>query len=261
MSTITSTVASKDGTTLEYDRSGSGPAVVLLYVGPFTRTANAGLAALLADQFTVYSYDRRGRGGSGGNVQDGPDREFEDLHAVLSEAGGSAHVYGSSAAGIIGLQAAARGLPITRLVAWEPPYSVVPGGPRPPADWGAQVARLVAEDRRGDAVAYWMTSVTRIPEQMVAGMRQAPFWPAVEAEAHGLIADYALVGDLTFDEAMLRSVPVPTLVLDGGSGSPLAPSAAKVAATVPGAVHQTLEGQPHNVADEAMHPALIAFFR
>jgi pimeloyl-ACP methyl ester carboxylesterase len=256
-----SNVVSKDGTTLEYDRFGSGPAVVLLYVGPFTRVANSGLAALLADHFTVYSYDRRGRGGSGGSVQDGPDREFEDLHAILSEAGGSACVYGSSGGGIMGLQAAARGLPITRLAVWEPPYSVVPGAPRPPADWGKQVAALVGEDRRGDAVAYWMTSVTGMPEQMVAGMRQAPFWPAIEAEAHGLIADHALVGDVTFDEVMLRSVPVPTLVLDGGSSSPLAPSAAKVAATVPGAVHQSLEGQPHNVADEAMAPALIAFYQ
>jgi hypothetical protein len=106
-----------------------------------------------------------------------------------------------------------------------------------------------------------MTAVTGMPEEMVSGMRQAPFWPAVEAEAHGLIADYAMVGDPTFDETMLRSVPVPTLVLDGGGGSPLAPSAAKVAAAIPGAVHQSLDGQPHNVADEAMAPALIAFFQ
>jgi pimeloyl-ACP methyl ester carboxylesterase len=255
------TVTSKDGTTLEYDRSGSGPAVVLLYVGPFTRVANAGLAALLAEHHTVYSYDRRGRGGSGGSVHDGPDREFEDLHAILEQAGGSAFVYGSSGGGIMGLQAAARGLRITRLAAWEPPYAVVPGAPRPPADWGHHVATLVGQDRRGDAVAYWMTSVTGMPEQMVAGMRQAPFWPAVEAEAHGLIADYALVGDLTFDAAMLASVRVPTLVLDGGTRSPFGPSAAEVAATVPGAVHQSLDGQPHNVADEAMAAALIAFFK
>lgn len=260
MPSVTSTVTSKDGTTLEYDRSGSGPAVVLLYVGPFTRAANSGLAALLAEHFTVYSYDRRGRGGSGGSVQDGPDREFEDLDAILSEAGGSACLYGSSGGAIMGLQAAARGLPITRLAAWEPPYTVE-GARRPPADWGKRVADLVAQDRRGDAVAYWMTAVTGIPEEMVSGMRQAPFWAAVEAEAHGLIADYAMVGDLTFDEAMLRSVPVPTLVLDGGDSSPLAPSAAKVAATVPGAVHQSLDGQPHNVADEAIAPALIAFFQ
>lgn len=248
-------VTSADGTRIAFDEVGDGPAVVLLHIGPSTRASNAGLAALLADRFTVYCYDRRGRGESSGSVHDGPDREFEDLAAVLEVAGGSGCVYGSSGGAMIALEAAARGLPITRLALWEPPYDMPV-----PADWGQQVADRIAAGRRGDAVAYWMTHVTGIPADVVAGMRPAPFWPPLEAEAHGLIADAAIVGDLSFPKARLATITTPTLVMDGGAGSFVAGGAALVAATVPGAVHQALDGQPHNVADTAIAPALANHF-
>ena len=252
-------LTSTDGTNIAYEQTGDGPAVVLIHVGPFTQALNAGLAGLLAGQFTVYTYDRRGRGASGGTVTDGPDREFDDLRAVIDHAGGHAHVYGSSGAGIIALQAAGRGLPISRLAVWEPPYAVA--RPNPPADWGLQVAALIEAGRRGDAVAYWMTTILGMPEQIIAGMRQAPFWAGMEAEAHGLVADYALVGDLTFPPAeQLRAIKVPALVLDGGTASPLAPAAVQVAHSIPGARQQSLDGQPHNVDDAVMAAALTKFF-
>ena len=252
-------LTSADRTSIAYEQTGSGPAVVLVHVGPFTQALNAGLAGLLADRFTVYTYDRRGRGASGGAVTDGPDREFDDLRAVIDHAGGHAHVYGSSGAGIIALQAASRGLPISRLAVWEPPYAVAT--PNPPADWGSQIASLIEAGRRGDAVAYWMTTILGMPEPAVAGMRDAPFWAGMEAEAHGLVADHALVGDLSFPPAgQLRAIEVPTLVLDGGPASPLAASAVEVARCVPGACHRSLNGQPHNVDDAVMAAALTEFF-
>src|SRR5207248_402732 len=172
-------LTSSDRTNIAYEQTGDGPAVVLIHVGPFTQALNAGLAGLLAGQFTVYTYDRRGRGGSGGTVTDGPDREFDDLRAVIDN----------------------------------------------------------------------------------AGMRQAPFWAGMEAEAHGLVADYALVGDLTFPPAeQLRAIKVPALVLDGGTASPLAPAAVQVAHSIPGARQQSLDGQPHNVDDAVMAAALTKFF-
>jgi pimeloyl-ACP methyl ester carboxylesterase len=252
-------LTSPDRTSIAYERTGHGPAVVLIHVGPFTQALNADLAGLLADRFTVYTYDRRGRGASGGTVTDGPDREFDDLRAVIDQAGGHARLYGSSGAGIIALQAASRGLPVSRLAVWEPPYAVAT--PNPPADWGQQTVSLVEAGRRGDAVAYWMTTIPGMPEPFVAGMRDAPFWAGMEAEAHGLVADHALVGDLTFPPAgQLRAIGIPTLVLDGGPSSPLAASAVQVARGIPGAHHQSLDGQPHNVDDAVMAAALTEFF-
>ncbi len=252
-------LTSSDRTSIAYEQTGHGPAVVLIHVGPFTQALNAGLAGLLAGRFTVYTYDRRGRGASGGTITDGPDREFDDLRAVIDQAGGHAHVYGSSGAGIIALQAASRRLPISRLAVWEPPYAVAT--PNPPADWGPQIASLIAAGRRGDGVAYWMTTILGMPEPVVAGMRDAPFWAGMEAEAHGLVADHALVGDLTFPPAgQLKAIEVPTLILDGGQASPLTPAAVQVARAIPGARHQSLDGQPHNVDDAAMAAALTEFF-
>jgi pimeloyl-ACP methyl ester carboxylesterase len=106
-----------------------------------------------------------------------------------------------------------------------------------------------------------MTSILGMPEPVVAGMRDAPFWAGMEAEAHGLVADHALVGDLTFPPAgQLKAIEVPTLILDGGQASPLAPAAAQVARGISGARHQSLDGQPHNVDDAAMAAALTEFF-
>jgi pimeloyl-ACP methyl ester carboxylesterase len=130
-------LTSPDRTRIAYEQTGHGPAVVLIHVGPFTQSLNAGLAGRLADQFTVYTYDRRGRGGSGGTVTDGPDREFEDLRAVIDHAGGHAHIYGSSGAGIIALQAASRGVPISRLAVWEPPTPSRHPTLRPTGDRGS----------------------------------------------------------------------------------------------------------------------------
>lgn len=258
----TATITSADGTQITYDQSGQGPAVVMLQVGPFTRSLNAGLASLLADQFTVYTYDRRGHGDSGGSVEDGPGREFEDLAAILKQAGGHAHLYGSSGAGIMGLQAAVRGLPIDRLAVWEPPYYTDPTMPRPPADWGQQTARMVADGQRGDAIAFWLISVVGLPADMVTGMRQAPFWASQEAGAHHLVADHAMIGDQELPTDELNTIGVATLVLDGGTAAypPMSTAAPRVAAAIPGAEHRHLDGQPHNVDDAAMAEALRDFF-
>src|SRR5262249_50394911 len=136
-------VVSSDGTRIAYDRLGGGPAVLLIGAGPTDRGSEAPLAALLAEHFTVYNYDRRGRGDSGDTQPYATDREFEDIAAVIERADGSVMCYGTSGGGIIALQAAARGLPITRLAAWEPPYFVPGARPALPADsrdrqWGVR---------------------------------------------------------------------------------------------------------------------------
>ena len=90
------TVQSKDGTTIAFDRSDEGPAVILVG-GAFQHRAidprTAQLAALLARHFTVIHYDRRGRGESGDTKPYAVEREIEDLGALIKEAGGSAFVF------------------------------------------------------------------------------------------------------------------------------------------------------------------------
>ncbi len=130
----TETVPSPDGTTIAYDRAGAGEPLVLIG-GAFSYRRYPGqvkLAGLLARHFTVYSYDRRGRGDSGDTAPYAIQREIEDLAAVIGAAGGSAHVWGLSSGAVLALDAAAAGLPIRRLAVQEPPLIIDPADrPRP----------------------------------------------------------------------------------------------------------------------------------
>jgi pimeloyl-ACP methyl ester carboxylesterase len=256
-----STVQSEDGTEIAFDRSGEGPPVVLVGGVLGDRSQQAPVADLISGRFTVFNYDRRGHGASDLTEPYAMEREVEDLAAIVHEAGGSAFVYGTSGPGVLALEAARLGVPITRLVMWEPPYVVDSSRPPVPPDYPTQLAALLAEDRRGDMVELFMTKAVGLPAEFVAPMRQAPFWAAQEAAAHTLIYDAELMGgDNSFPVGRFASVGVPTLVLDGGTTPWLTRAADTVAGDLPNAQRRTLPGQPHNVAPEAIAPVLEEFF-
>src|SRR5579863_4353544 len=119
-----SSVLSKDGTSIAYERMGAGPSLILVdgalcsrVFGPMPK-----LAPLLAKHFTVFIYDRRGRGESGDTQPYAKERELEDIAALIKEAGGSACLYGASSGGALAIEAAASGLNIGKVAAYEPPY-------------------------------------------------------------------------------------------------------------------------------------------
>ena len=179
-------VTSKDGTPIAFDRIGAGPPIILVCGGSTDRMSNAGLAALLAADFTVFNYDRRGRGDSGDTSPYAVEREIEDIDAVAAAAGGSAYLYGTSSGAALALEAAAA-LPgrISKLALWEPPFILDPNT-RPPADQVEQYHTMIADGRRGDAVEYFMAQVVRMPADFVAFARSQPWWPAQEALADAL---------------------------------------------------------------------------
>ena len=119
-----SEVRSKDGTPIAFDRLGVGPPLIVVLGSLNDRSFAAPLAEALSPHFTVYAYDRRGRGASGNTPPYAVDREIEDIDALISEAGGSAFVYGHSSGAKLALDATARGLAITKLALYEPPFIV-----------------------------------------------------------------------------------------------------------------------------------------
>lgn len=255
-------VTSKDGTTIVYDRLGQGSAVVVVGGVLGDRSQQAPLAELLAEHFTVYNYDRRGHGESGFTAPYAVEREIEDLDAMLDEAGGSAFVYGTSGCAVLALAAASAGLSpkMKKLAAWEPPY-ILPGSRPPvPADYREQLSTLLAEGRRGEMVALFMTQAVGMPAEVVAMMQQAPWWAGQEALAPTLVWDATLMGDYSLPAAQLARVHVPTLVLDGGQTLWLSQTADAVAAAVPNAQRRTIADQPHNVDPQAIAPVLAEFF-
>jgi len=251
------TVTSKDGTTIAFDRSGDGPPVVLISGGPSDRSGNTELAGLLAPRLTVYNYDRRGRGDSGDTPPSAVDREYEDLATVIAAAGGSAALIGYSGTGNIALEAAARGLPVTKLALWEPPFIVDDSRPPVPKDWGQRIQELVSAGRPGDALEYWITTVVGAPVD--ARMRQSPLWAAMEPNAHMLVRDAALLGDFSLPAERLARVPVPTLVLDGSEMPWLSRGVRALVAVLPNAQHRTMAGQPHGIAMDVLVAAVIDF--
>ncbi len=254
-------VTSKDGSKVAFEKSGNGPAIVIVSAMP-DRSANGQLVSLLEPHFTVYNYDRRGRGGTEDSKPYAIEREYEDLEAILDEAGGSAYVYGSSGMGIFALKAAAYGLndKFKKLIVWEPPF-IVPGSrPAVPADYRQQLEKLLAEDRRGDMAELFLTAAAGIPAEYVKPLRDTPYWPAFEESAPALVHDAAMTGDFSIPET-LKNVTVSTLVLDGGTTPWLTAGAEAVAQYLPKATRQTLADQQHNVEATVIALALIAYFK
>jgi pimeloyl-ACP methyl ester carboxylesterase len=254
------TTTSRDGTTIAFDRLGDGPAVVIVGAGPTDRSANAAVAQLLADHFTVVNYDRRARGHSGDTQPYSVDREYDDLAAVIDAAGGAAMVYGTSGGGALALQAAARGLAVTRLAVWEPPYFLDDEPRRPPADYHDRLAAAVAADRPGEAVELFFTVAVGLPDAFVEQLRGSPAWPAMERLGQALVYDAQVMGDFRVPADRLGKIRVPTLVIDGGETAWMSRTADEVARLLPDAQRRTLAGQPHNVDPAAIAPVLVEFF-
>ena len=257
-------VISKDGTAIAFVRSGKGSPIILVGGALADRSADAPLAALLAQHFTVFNYDRRGRGESGDTAPYAVEREVEDLEALIIEAGGSAFVVGGSSGAVLALEAA-RKLPITKLALYEPPFIVDDSRPPLPADYVAQLIELISSGRRGDAVEFFMTKAVGVPAEFVAQMQNAPMWPALEAAAHTLVYDGTIMGDTMSGSPLpvkqWASVTVPTLVMDGGASPAWARNAVQALAdALPNAQRRTLEGQTHIVAPGALAPVLEEFF-
>lgn len=257
------TLTSRDGTSIACARQGRGPAVVLVdgalchrSFGPLST-----LAGLLASDFTVFTYDRRGRGESGDTSPYAVDRELEDIAALITAAGGTAAVYAVSSGAVLALEAAARGLPISRLAVFEPPFRPSGEAAVGPGGYSERLRDALSAGRRGEAVALFLTT-TGIPDAAIAGMRAGPAWPMLEAIAPTLAYDDAIMGDGRLPTERLASVATPTLVLSGGaSPEAMCRAAAEVAHAVPGAGHRVLEGETHAAPPEVLAPVLREFFR
>jgi pimeloyl-ACP methyl ester carboxylesterase len=256
------TVTSTDGTAIAYDRLGQGPAVIVVDGALCARGSKQELTKILADGFTVYNYDRRGRGDSGDTRPYGVAREIEDIAAMIEEAGGSASLYGHSSGACLALEAAAQlGDRVTRLAIYEAPYSDDPADRTPWATYLAQLTEALAAGRHGDAVAMFMRFVGT-PEEQIQGMRKAPFWAGLEALAPTLAYDHTgVIGpDRAVPAGRAAQIRTPALVMYGGAGAPFMRVAAQtLTRALPDARLRGLDGQTHDVDPAALAPLLAEF--
>jgi pimeloyl-ACP methyl ester carboxylesterase len=261
-----STVHSKDGTSIAFERSGRGPALILVDGALCYRASGPSkpLAALLAEHFTVFIYDRRGRGESGDTAPYAVDREVEDIEVLINEAGGSAFVYGISSGAALALEAANHGLAVKKLALYEAPFIVDRSRPPIPADFLARLKALIAANRRGGAVKQFLKLVG-VPAMFVAMMPLVPAWSKLKAVVHTLPYDITIVQDnqrgTPLPATRWAAVNMPTLVMDGGKSPAWMRHGAKALADIlPNATLRTLDGQTHMVKPEALAPVLLEFF-
>ena len=262
------TVRSADGTPIAFTKAGQGPPLILVdgalcsrSFGPMPK-----LAAQLTPHFTVYTYDRRGRGASGDTRPYAAAREVDDLEAliVLASEGETVLVHGTSSGAALALEAAKRIPAIGRLAVYEPPFMVDGTSAPIPGDFLAELAELVADGRRGDAVKMFMRFVGT-PAIFTAVMPLTPVWPKLKAVAPTLPYDITIVQDhqrgTPFTPADWAAVKIPTLVA-AGSKSPawMTNGTRALADALPDAKYRTLPGQNHMVKPQAIAPVLTEFF-
>lgn len=254
-------VTSSDATTIAFERLGAGPALILVDGATCYRDAGPmrPLAALLADSFTVFSYDRRGRGASGDTLPFSVDREIGDIAALIQEAGGRAALFGISSGGALAIAAAAAlGPAVTRLAVYEVPVSIEldPGA----IAYSRALDEALTEGRRGDAMALFLARVG-MPAEQIEGMRQSPAWPAFEAIAPTLAYDDAVLGDSLLPYSRIEAVQAPTIVLNGEFAPEFIRESARAMATAfANGRHVELPGQAHDVdlavLSDALHEVL-----
>jgi pimeloyl-ACP methyl ester carboxylesterase len=249
--------SSADGTKIAFERTGEGPALIIIGGALNSRRSADTLVPRLAPHFTVYAYDRRGRGESSDTLPYSPGREIEDVKALISAAGGSAYVYGHSSGAILALEAAAAGAAISKLAAYEPPYLTRHAPEEPWENFRDRVQTALNEGDREGAVELF---IRHTGSDFDEGIKTMPWWPALLSVAPTLPYDLTLTGDGTVPQR-LSDIQVPTLGIYGGASPSWAGNAINaVAAAVPGMKIEQLEGQDHAVADDAVAPVLIRFF-
>ncbi len=254
------TVTSEDGTPIAFEREGSGPPLILIGGALSDRSAGAGLLPLLADRFTAYAIDRRGRGASGDHQPYAVEREIEDIGALLAEAGSEAFVYGHSSGAILALKAAIGGLPIRRLIVYEPPYLVAGDRslPRPNLE-GRVRDRLAAGDRQG-AVRLFLAEGPGVPPPVIDQLLSSPAAAALEALAHTLPYDIRIADDIRPPPVQLATLAIPTLVLEGGASPNWIRAVSKaIADALPISEIRELPGLGHNAPAEVLAPIIGEF--
>lgn len=228
LTTETRYVVSADGTRIAYDVTGTGPALVVVDGALCQRSMGPAraLAARLAGDFAVHTYDRRGRGESDpGATAYAPEREIDDLGAVI-----------------------------------EAPFIVDDTHAPYDADLGDRTRALVDAGRRGEAVRVFMRLVG-VPRPMLAAMGLLPVWRRLTSVAHTLPHDYAIVlphqRGAPLPGGLYAASTTPTLVLAGGrSPRHLRNAQAAVADAVPDARLQVLPGQTHMIRAKVVAPVV-----
>ncbi|HET6697215.1 MAG TPA: alpha/beta hydrolase [Gaiellaceae bacterium] len=245
-------VISRDGTRIGFRRSGEGPPLVLLHGATGAHWSFRYILPSLADRFTLYAVDRRGRGESGDAAAYAIEREVEDVTAVVESLDEPANVFGHSYGATVALGAALVTPGIRKLVLYEgsPGISVVPD------EHLDRMEELVERGEPGEALVYALGLFGLTPEE-VEQLREAPTWPVRVSAAHTVAREVRAEQDYRLDPQGLAGVTAPALLLLGGESPDWAREGTEqISDALPDARIAVLPGEGHAAIMTA--PELVA---
>jgi pimeloyl-ACP methyl ester carboxylesterase len=254
-------VTSPDGSVLGVERVGSGPPLVAVHGGTADRSRWAPIRDALAERYTLYLLDRRGRGASKAESL-GPysiAREAQDAVAVTEMIGEPVLYLGHSYGAVVGIEALVLTDRITRAILYEPPFDA--GGYEVvPASFRERFSALLQEDRREDALELFYSDIIRVDP---TPLRTLPIWQARLAVVHTLEREAETCAAYVPDPAKLDAIRTPTRVLLGSDSPPAFGAAARVTVeAIPSADLVEIAGQGHGMidADPAGFASLVTDF-
>ncbi|WP_367643905.1 alpha/beta fold hydrolase [Bacillus sp. THAF10] len=262
------TLISKDGTIIAYEKLGTGPSLVLVASAAADHKDAIQLAEQLSKHFTVYNYDRRGRGQSSDSPEYAVEREVEDIEVLINEAGGKSMLFGSSSGAVLALETASKlQEKVTKLFMYEPPFVIDDSRPRVPPNYVSHLNKLVGDGKRSDAVEYFMSEAIRIPSEILNFIKAEPSWKSMENIAHTLVYDGLIMGETQSGKPLPINkweVKVPTAVMVGENSESYFHAASKsLVELLPQAKYFTLLGQDHSAvmfAPDLLAKEMTSFF-
>ncbi|MCU6713150.1 alpha/beta fold hydrolase [Paenibacillus sp. J5C_2022] len=255
------TVISKDGTQIAYTKQGSGPALILISSAAADHQDASPLSEQLSAHFTVYNYDRRGRGQSTDTPPYAAAREVEDIEALIAAAGGQAYLFGSSSGAVLALEAAnLLGDSVAKLYLYEPPFIINDSRKPVPGDYVEHLNILIKAEKRSEAVEYFASEALGIPGEYIGYMKADPSWNKMESLAHTLAYDGIIMGTTQSGNPLPTdswNVTIPTLIMTGENSEPLFHDSARaLVELLPQAAAHSLAGQDHSAV--IMAPDVVA---
>lgn len=262
------TARSKDGTPIVYEHNGEGPPLVFVDGAFCSRVMGPGkqLATTMSHNFTTIIYDRRGRGDSGGtHTECDPQREVDDLAAVIEATDGTPFIFGHSSGAVLALMAIAAGVPAAGLALYEPPLIIDDSRKPVAADLAVRLQDLVGRGRSRAVVRAFMNEAVDAPVVLGWVMSFMPGKASPTRLAASVPNDAALLSGYQQGQPLLAShweqISVPSLVLMGGKSPRWIGNAAHaVTAAIPNARLEVLPGQRHMVKPKVTVPLLRRFF-